>query len=371
VTIAKLPSGRYRVRVWHNGRDVAAAPILGLPDGYSWERKRGAGGALEAEAKAREILRGNAAQAVTVADFHRRWTTDPLFLRPKQSTNIHNEERTRAFVARYGSLLMRQVSDQIVAEWVAGGQRNSTVPALRAMFNDAASAKAGRLVLINPFADLGIRKTKGNKAKRPPSLEQMENMVLTARQITPPSFAAYLEFACLTAGRPSELDALRWAAVRFDDGEVDLVEQWNAKVRDFTEPKYGPYTVALVDRARRLLQGMKRAAGAGEFVFSTDRGTHYTPSARHHHWDRVRCSIGTPDLTLYLASRHFFASYSLNVLDLPPHVIAEQLGHKDGGKLIVQLYGHPDAKIARRQIRDAWDTAATVRHLRSVKDDLA
>ena len=371
MTIVKLPSGRHRVRVWHNGKDVPAAPILGLPDGYTWARKRGAGGAIEAEAKAREILRGNAAQAVTLADFHRRWTTDPLFARPKESTNLHNEERTRAFAARYGKLLMSQISDQIVAEWLAGGQRNGSVPALRAMFNDAMSAKAGRLIRINPFADLGIRKTKGNKTRRPPSLEQMEKMVLVARQITPPSFAAYLEFACLTAARPSELDALRWPAVQFDDGEVHLDEQWNAKTRTFTDPKYGPYTVALVDRARKVLIGMKRAADSDEFVFTTDRGTHYTPSARTHHWNRVRCSIGMPDLTLYLASRHFFASYSLNVLNLPPHVIAEQLGHKDGGKLIVQLYGHPDAKVARQQIREAWDGAAKVRQLRVVKDESA
>ena len=31
-----------------------------------------------------------------------------------------------------------------------------------------------------------------------------------------------------------------------------------------------------------------------------------------------------------------FAWYGLNVLGLPPHVIAEQLGHRDGGKLIVE-----------------------------------
>jgi hypothetical protein len=42
------------------------------------------------------------------------------------------------------------------------------------------------------------------------------------------------------------------------------------------------------------------------------------------------------------------------VLGLPLHVIAEQLGHRDGGKLIVDTYGHPDAAVARQRIREAY-----------------
>ena len=35
--------------------------------------------------------------------------------------------------------------------------------ALRAMFNDAASAKAGRLADRNPFANLRLEKSRGNR----------------------------------------------------------------------------------------------------------------------------------------------------------------------------------------------------------------
>ncbi len=71
-------------------------------------------------------------------------------------------------------------------------------------------------------------------------MEQMQQMVEIAHELTPPSFAAYLEFASVTAARPGELDAITWERVRFEDGEVDLFEQFNAKTRKFTEPKYGP-----------------------------------------------------------------------------------------------------------------------------------
>jgi hypothetical protein len=93
------------------------------------------------------------------------------------------------------------------------------------------------------------------------------------------------------------------------------------------------------------------------FIFSTNRGRHYTPSSRAHHWNRVRCSAGLPEMTLYLATRHYFGWYALNVLQLEPHVIAEQLGHRNGGRLVVELYGHPDKARARRRIREAFDSA--------------
>jgi hypothetical protein len=42
-------------------------------------------------------------------------------------------------------------------------------------------------------------------------------------------------------------------------------------------------------------------------------------------------------------------------------VIAELLGHKDGGKLVVQFYGHADKARARRKIREAHDPPARSR----------
>jgi hypothetical protein len=145
---------------------------------------------------------------VTVAEFAERWTTDPLFSRPKESTNLHNAKRIRPFVEAHGELLLDQVSDEAVAEWLAGGRRNGTVPALRAMFYDAGSAKAGRLIEVNPFAGLGISRTAGNRHRQPPSEEAMWSLIDHARELTPPSFACWLETACFTGIRPSELDAL-------------------------------------------------------------------------------------------------------------------------------------------------------------------
>lgn len=78
-------------------------------------------------------------------------------------------------------------------------------------------------------------------------------------------------------------------------------------------------------------------------------------SGRSSYWN-----IGLGKTSLYLATRHLYGWYALNVLELPPHVIALQLGHADGGRLVRELYGHPDAALARARTREAFRRMAPV-----------
>ena len=54
-----------------------------------------------------------------------------------------------------------------------------------------------------------------------------------------------------------------------------------------------------------------------------------------------------------------FGWYAFNVLELPPHVIALHFGHRDGGELVRKTYGHPDARIGRERVREAFRQAPT------------
>lgn len=74
----------------------------------------------------------------------------------------------------------------------------------------------------------------------------------------------------------------------------------------------------------------------------------------------MRCAAGLGNVPLYLATRHFYGWCALSVLELPPHVIALHLGHEDGGKLVRELYGHPDAAMARERTREAFRSVAPV-----------
>jgi integrase len=72
--------------------------------------------------------------------------------------------------------------------------------------------------------------------------------------------------------------------------------QWNAKTQTFTLPKHGVIrTVALTDPARQRLLALPRES---EYVFTTLRGSHYGPSSRSHHWNRVRCAAGLGNVDL-------------------------------------------------------------------------
>jgi hypothetical protein len=130
--------------------------------------------------------------------------------------------------------------------------------------------------------------------------------------------------------------------------------QWNAKTRAFTLPKHGHVrTIALTPTRARLLALPRES----EYVFTTLRGSHYRPSSRAHHWNRVRCTAGLADVDFYLATRHYFCWYACNVLRLTPEDAADQLGHRDGGKLVRELYGHLGGAPARERIREAFEHA--------------
>jgi integrase len=345
----QLPSGRWRTRVRHlrTGRQLSARAVIGGPDTYATEDA-----AIAAESQARKILRSNARVGVTVREFWNDWTTDPLWLRPAGSTNIHNRARTYKFVDEYGDLPLRAIGDELVATWLRGGRNVGTVPALRALFNDAMTVPAGRLVDRNPFAKLGLRSSRGRRDTQPPTQADIARFVALGDELTPPSFAAYLDAAVYEGMRPGELDALRWTKIDFQCGTILVDEQWNALERVFTPPKHGSVrTIALTDPARERLLRLPRES---EFCFTTLRGSHYRPSSRSHHWNRVRCAAGLGNVDLYTATRHYFGWYAWNVLELDARDIALHFGHQDGGELVRKLYGHPDAKLARERVREAF-----------------
>jgi integrase len=250
MTVSKLPSGRFRAQAWSDGKWVSVPKIIGGEGSYATRKD-----AEKAKRLAQVKLDSQRTTGVTVAAFRDRWTTDPLFARPSESTNLHYAERTYRFAQKYGSLPLHLVGDDVVAEWLAGGKRIHTVAALRAMFNDARSAKAGRLVDHNPFEGLRISRSRGNKDRQPPTLEQAQTLIKHAHDLTPPSFAAFLEVACWSACRPGELDALTWDAIDFERGEIDVRRQFNAKTRKIEAPKHHyTQTVTLTPLARKALE---------------------------------------------------------------------------------------------------------------------
>lgn len=376
MSVSQLPSGRWRAQTYSaaSGKFESSARILGTPGvSYATETL-----AHRADAKAAEILGERAASVLTLAEWALTWTTDPLYQRPKASTNIHNRERIRKFVAEHGSLALASFDgergDAVVSGWIAGGRNLSTVPVLKAMFNDAASAKAGRLVKTNPFAGLKLSRGKGRAEEDPPTEEQVEAMLEHARRVTAPGFAAWLTVAAWSGMRPGELDAMRWEWVDFNASRIHVREQWNEKEREFGLPKNGKTRVILLTPQAR--EALLRHQNGLQWCFENTQGNHWTRTARSHHWDRVRALMGwlgaDSRKALYGATRHFYASYLYNTLELPAEDVAIQLGHEDGGELVRKVYGHRDKRRALDRIERAIvarsDQRQALRAVKNVRD---
>ena len=163
---SQLPSGNWRPRIRHPRTRLHLNPqsVIGGPSTFATEEA-----AASAERKALELLRSSARAGVTVREWWEEWTTDPLWLRPAESTNLHNRERTERFVALYGHLPIRAVDDDTVREYRRSSRNDGTIPALRACFNDAMRADAGRLIDRNPFPASACRShAAGATSSRPP-----------------------------------------------------------------------------------------------------------------------------------------------------------------------------------------------------------
>jgi integrase len=158
---------------------------------------------------------------------------------------------------------------------------------------------AGLFIDHNPFAGLGLKRSKGRKYVQPPAPGEVARLIAAADELTPPSFAAYLFTACFSAMRPGELDALKWTDLDFtpDNESIRIDRQWSPNERRIKEPKHGSAgTIAMVEPLRDRLLALPRES---EWVFTTLRGHHYVPSTRAFHWNRVRCTVGLGTTALY------------------------------------------------------------------------
>jgi integrase len=158
------------------------------------------------------------------------------------------------------------------------------------MFNDAASAKGGRLVRQNPFARLGVSRGPGRRHEQPPSEDEVWKLIRCARELASPSFAAWLQIAAFTGLRPGELDALRRVNVDLARSRIRVIEQFSAMARTFTSPKNGQTREApLTEPAREAILSLPIE---GEFCFAPIRGSHWTPAAGYFAADAGHRPVG-------------------------------------------------------------------------------
>ncbi len=171
----------------------------------------------------------------------------------------------------------------------------------------------------------------------------------------PEYIARIIPVAVLTLLRRGEVLGVRDADLDLEAGSIQVFTQHQAGEHTATKTRAGRRTVDVGPRVVRLLREQQRARRPNRdgYLFPTRSGTPFDadnffgqvfkPAAR---------AAGIPELTFH-DLRHTGASLMI-AAGCHVKVIAEQMGHSDGGALVLRRYGHL-YKGARRQAATALE----------------
>jgi len=300
------------------------------------------------------------ARARTVSEWSAVWLRD--YARSAPATRRTYAYATKQIVADVGDLVLARI-DRPTARRLARQWPNGTARVARTMFGDA--ARDG-LIAANPFTDLRLETPKGRKdldALTEPEIRDLADAAVPALGQYGAEFRALIMFLGYVGCRPGEACCIRRddvnieraeCTIRFTvDGEGGEKAPKNGKPRVVTIPP--PALAGLSDVPPRL---------DSPYLFHTARGKRLSKGTLSYAFRIVRQRWGKRDKVELYELRHACATLLME-RSLPPHVVANQLGHTDGGALVQRLYGHPSERGMRDQVRLAfagWGADGVQRH---------
>lgn len=394
--VFKTEAGRYQV-MGYDPLLGGGSRHVGTEDTYKLARER------KRQFEDQKAQRGSG--SATCDGYQADWCTGPVggtfHAREATTTNLHNRERTKAFAADFAGVRLRDVSRKAARAWAAGGELPGTaefvqlaarwqgverlrsgklrvpahignVPAVRAMFADAIVDGQAE---FNPFAALGINKSRGRRDIVPLTLVELDKVCEIAMQAHGDygeRYAALIAFAAYSGMRPGEIFALRWEDVDFEERTIRVAWQLRSRTKERARPKSGKErTITLAPRAAEAL-GVWPKDGPDGAIFTTKWGKPYQGRTHHYYWNPVRSAFAAslppthwlprrikenPEEQLdFYELRHFCASF-LADHGASPQDIAIQLGHQDGGRLAQSLYIHSYQDNARARLRAVFEGA--------------
>lgn len=308
--------------------------------GGPWETKTAA---KEAERRHRDRLRSRRTDE-TCASWAERWLAE--WPRPQEATRRQYADAARRFAAEFGPTPLGEVERLSARTWALSQPRQIS-RIIGTLFEDARNIG---IVETNPFSNLRLPVADRTERIEPPSMEEYAQLLEACTVLGGygPEFRAMIQFSAWTGVRAGELHALRW----IDVGR-DTVRIVGARKRDGSigKPKNGrERTIAYVPPARVLDVVPERG---DPFVFHTPRGVPLNQGSHHYSWRAVRAASGL-DRMRWHDLRHFAATQLLE-LGLDHFAVSVQLGHTDGGALVMERYGHPSEDAARKRLIAAFD----------------
>lgn len=290
--------------------------------------------------------------SMTIAEWRAVWLETPTW---KESTRMHNRERTAPFVEEHGTKRLGQITRTVARAWLA--ESPSTHAALSAMFTAAMyedNEHGAALVEGNPFSRLQKRSASRRQlAADWLTAEGIDGLETAARTVHGREHgamvAAMIRFAAETGIRPGELFALRDEDLR--DGRLLVRRAAISRTKTIGLPKNGlEREVVLPEAARLAAASVQRPEGC-DLLFTTKVGKQFWSTSLSLAWDPVRNAAGRPTMDFY-ELRHYCATRLLEA-GISDADVAVQLGHTDGGELVRRVYGHPAHRHALDRVAGA------------------
>jgi integrase len=186
-----------------------------------------------------------------------------------------------------------------------------------------------KVVTVNPVNEMPKRKSI-KAIVTPPTREQFTEMLpfLRANQFSKEAIF-FVEFLAYTGMRLSEANQVLWKDIDFKKGLILVTggEHGTKNNQQRSIPLFAPARGVL----ERISEGKEMVPTSKVFKHKSATRALITSSE----------AIGLPkgEYFLHHDMRHFFCSNALEN-NIPDHVIASWLGHKDGGILVRKTYGH-------------------------------
>jgi len=293
---------------------------------------------------------------LTVDQWADRWLSD--FPPAEESTRRTYAVAAKSVARAFAGIPLGDVTRQRARAWAL--EHPSYRSAVRVMYRDAIEVE---LVEANPFSNLRLPQSRGRKYTQPPSVEDVDRLADLCEQVAGPEYGPHLRaqvlVAALAGPRPGELYALRPGDADLATGALRVSGTVEASGRRKPHPKNGrERVVTLPPPACEALQASHTGR---ERLFVSPRGLPLTKTSHGYWWRSLRAAAGLRS-TAFVELRHHCAWRLYVVMGLPAAAVAQQLGHTDGGRLIEDLYGHPDADLRRQAVSEAWLDAPRSHH---------
>jgi integrase len=173
---------------------------------------------------------------------------------------------------------------------------------------------------------------------------------------------AYYMIAINTGMRASEILALRWSSVDFENKSIEVYESFCKVSRKLKSPKSGHKRyVPITKDLLRYLTEYKKTHGMNEFVVQTPQGTHPDENnIRNRYWLRDIRDSGVPKM-IFHGVRHAFAFQWVR-RGKSVYILQNILGHADNR--MTQKYSRLDSESLATAMDDfSFGTKPTKKNL--------